>query len=471
MKLVHAIRFYFFISFLGSQGPISARLQQLVDSVAVDQLNSKYSSSTQHNKKKSTITDINKSSSPEVITISDSPSPASPPALISTSTVPGVIHNPSLSSGEKPDESLVMKTIENSRRYREFLVKQNTVKRTFQKQIDKRISSFPYPKTFRQVWPIIPVQDPSFVKNLGLETVTQFFDQPHTSKGSGSSGGTGASKVKPICNQCGCDFASAWQIRKNNSKQVLLCEACDFTNLKLLQRTKLTSQLKEIIEGVKREEDKFNSETEEARKQLIASERVGVISNTQKSSPQPTSHVSSHGNHIISTSGGGIRHQSLTERVADAMIPSIIGGKGGRPGVGATGGGRGGGGKSLSQTEKTKSPLEISRKRKIDQQETSHSIPSSKTPKTHLDVTLNRITQQLLMKQVDEKVHKRRRKDTSSLSKNRQGKSPPPLEVANHTPHEGKSAPPPLMSATPSSVGGDSRRNRRKGQPKQNIKT
>ena len=455
----------------GSQGPISARLQQLVDSVAVDQLNSKYSSpsSSSHNSILKNATDASKSSSPEVITISDSPSPSSPPALISA--VPGVIHDHSSShitssATGKLDESLVMKTIENSRRYREFLVKQNTVKRTFQKQIDKRISSFSYPKTFRQVWPIIPVQDPSFVKNLGLETVTQFFDQPSSSKSSGSStGSSGASKVKPICNQCGCDFASAWQIRKNNSKQVLLCESCDFTNLKLLQRTKLTSQLKEIIEGVKREEDKFNTETEDARKQIIAVERVAVISSAQKNPHVVTpSHMLSHGNHVIGgSSGGGTRHQPLTERVADAMIPSILG-KGG-------GGGRGGG-KSLQ--EKTVSPLEISRKRKVDQ---DSSLPASKSSKTHLDHTLNRITQQLLRKQVDEKVHKRRRRDApSSVAKATRPVTktpPPPLEdmgTPNHTPHEAKSIPPPLTTATPSSAGGDSRRNRRKGQPRQNIK-
>ena len=59
-----------------------------------------------------------------------------------------------------------------------------------------------------------------------------------------------SSRVKPICNQCGCDYASAWQIRKNNSKQLLLCEACDFLNLKLLQRSKLATQLKELVSTI-----------------------------------------------------------------------------------------------------------------------------------------------------------------------------------------------------------------------------
>lgn len=407
---------------IGSQSNISVRLQQLVDSVAVDQMStgSKYGI-TNHNSLGKSGDD--KSVSPEVITISDSPSPASPPALISaTSTVPGVIH-----SGPKVDDSHVIKSIENSRKYREFIIKQNSVKRNFQKQMDKKVSSFTYPKTFRQVWPIIPVQDPSFVKNLGLETVTQFFEANSTQKTSS------ASKVKPICNQCGCDFASAWQIRKNNSKQVLLCESCDFTNLKLLQRTKLATQLKEVVDSVKKEEEKFNGESEEARKQLIAVERVGVIS--QKSQPSTV--------------------KTISDCVADTVIPSIISG-----------------GKVIQDKSSAFSSTSVDRKRRLEQQ--SVPIPS-KAPKSHLDHTLNRITQQLLLKQVDEKVHQQRCRDPPSplppthtvITK----KVPPPLVEDKSINHHATKTPPPLKSATPSSASSDSRRSRRKGQPRQNLMT
>ena len=94
-----------------------------------------------------------------------------------------------------------------------------------------------------------------------------------------------ASRVKPICNQCGCDFASAWQIRKSNSKQVLLCEACDFISLKILQCSKLANQMKELVEPIKKEEDKFSVDCEEARKQVVALERQTVLSAPAKRPP------------------------------------------------------------------------------------------------------------------------------------------------------------------------------------------
>lgn len=384
-------------------------------------------STTNHNSLiKNDVKHIKSSSSPEVITISDTPSPASPPALISTNSAPGVIHGPSLSSGLKLDESLVLKTIENSRKYRDFVMRQNNVKRNFQKQMDKKVSTFPYPKTFRQVWPIVPVQDPSFVKNLGLETVTQFFEHNPVTKSSS------ASKVKPICNQCGCDFASAWQIRKNNSKQVLLCESCDFANLKLLQRTKLSTQLKEVVESVRREEEKFDMESDEARKHLFATERVMFTNKTHSNMSQ--------GNHMN-------RHQTLLDRVGDTVIPSIL----------------------PVKTGMHEKSSELLRKRRLEHEVSP--LPS-KTTKTHLDFTLNRITQQLLLKQVDEKVQQHRHHNTPPI-RTLSTKTPPPLEEVdvNHTSILSKKTPPPLTSVTPSSGGSaDSRRNRRKGQPRQNLK-
>ena len=401
---------------------MSSRLQQLVDSVAIDQMNSKYSNTLNQSSDKQ-----GKSSSPEVITITDSPSPASPPALISTNNVPGVIQGPSNHSSSrniKLDETVIMKSIESSRRYRDFVMKQNNIKRNFQKQIDKKIAGFPYPKTFRQVWPIIPVQDPSFVKNLGLETVTQFFDQ------SGHVKSPSTSKVKPICNQCGCDFASAWQIRKNNSKQVLLCESCDFTNLKLLQRTKLATQLKEVVESLQKEDEKFNTECDEARKQIVAAERTAVITNAQKS---------------LNNNKSGQWQQTSSDSVIQS---SILPGKG-------------------SSLHEVKS-LDV-RKRRSDQ---DYVVPQRKSTKiaSHVDHTLNRITQHLLRKQVDEKVQQHRQRHSPSPITSTRTPPSDDVEIINNSykPRSSeviKSMPPPLTSVSSS---GDSRRSRRKGQPRQN---
>ncbi len=225
------------------------------------------------------IVTTNRSSSHEIITISDSPRGSkNPPPLLSafsssslkipTATSNGSIQVPTISStlvlGQLPVSSSMaitksyVQTAEATRRYREQLLKQTHAKKSFQKQIERKMVVAPYPKTFRQVWPLIPVHDSSFVRNFGLESVMHHFD-PNSKAAQEKSN----SKVKPICNQCGCDFASAWQIRKSNSKQLLLCEACDFQNLKILQRSKLSNQLKELRESIKAEVDKFTQEWEE----------------------------------------------------------------------------------------------------------------------------------------------------------------------------------------------------------------
>ena len=147
--------------------------------------------------------------------------------------------------------------------------------RSFQKQMEKKIAMCPYPNIFRQVylWPVVLVYGPSFVtlwtgSNLHLDPNLKISQDKINS----------ASRVKPICNKCGCDFASAWQICKSNSKQLLLCEACDFTNLKILQHSKLANQMKKFVEFIKEEEGKFSVECEEARKQVVALERQTVLS-------------------------------------------------------------------------------------------------------------------------------------------------------------------------------------------------
>jgi hypothetical protein len=370
------------------------------------------------------------STSPEVITLTDTPSPVSPPALISANT--GVIQEPT-----KPllamDEGVIMRSVESSRRYRDFIVKQNNMKRNFQKQIDRKLSEFSYPKTFRQVWPIIPVQDPSFVKNLGLECVTQFFDRGNGSQTKQSS----SSKVKPVCNQCGWDFASAWQIRKNNSKQVLLCESCDFTNLKLLQRTKLSNQLNEIIENVQKEEEKFETDCEETKKQIVTVERQSLISNAHRS---------------YNTNNKQFSHKP-SEHV---VIPSILASK---------------------NSSEFKSLDSGGRKRVSDQNEATVPRKATKTSASpQVDHTLNRITQQLLRKQVDEKVQQRRHPNTTTITTTttttkKQSLQPLINEGAVVTANNNKPVPEMTTSSTPPpliSSGGESRKNRRKGQPRQN---
>jgi len=113
------------------------------------------------------------------------------------------------------------------------------------KSLDKKVFSAPYPKTYRQVWPIVPVSDGDFMKNFGLEAVCHYFDSKwqmeHLVKQKNASASS-----KPVCNQCKCDFASAWQVRKSNAHSLLLCESCDFKNLKTLQREKIANHLKEL---------------------------------------------------------------------------------------------------------------------------------------------------------------------------------------------------------------------------------
>ena len=238
----------------------------------------------------------------DIITITDSPSHVSaskPPPLLPTSFTSSVkssvqessvsstsadMQPPSLRLSDPEKEKAIMAAVENSKRYRDYLAKHLLAKRSFQKQIERKVAIAPYPKTFRQVWPVIPVFDSSFVRNYGLEAILQHFDSSLNAGGDRASS-TG-SKVKPICNQCGCDFASAWQIRKSNSKQLLLCEACDFANLKILQRSKLANQLRELLASVTKEREQFRMENEEARKQVVSAERQLIAAMAQQQERQ-----------------------------------------------------------------------------------------------------------------------------------------------------------------------------------------
>ena len=366
------------------------------------------------------------SSSHEIITISDSPIGKKPPPLLSsapstripTATANGSIQVPTISSsgmhGQATTDKNYAKTAENSRRYREYILKQTHAKKTFQKQMERKMVVAPYPKTFRQVWPLIPVHDINFVRNFGMEAVMHHFDPESKAIQEKSN-----SKVKPICNQCGCDFASAWQIRKSNSKQLLLCEACDFQNLKILQRSKLSNQLKELLDSIKTEQGKFNTECEEARKQILELEKQATVSPppltsqllTTSIQQRPTSQ--STGNRATSQNQVSNRYHVLTTANSKTnavqshsgsssssqhhtiVIPSVLGQR--------TQAADSGNKRAVPiSTKRLATKVEVGTKRLSPAGQAS--APQSKVcrPGSALDETLNRLSKQLIKRKLDE---------------------------------------------------------------------
>ena len=152
----------------------------------------------------------------------------------------------------------------HSCRKRDYLVNQSMINKKFQEQINRKIVKAAYPKVFRQVWPVIPTKDSTFLSNYGLESIYHHLD-------SSSSDMKDENEVKPICYQCGYDFASAW--RKCNSKQLPICEVCDLRNLKLQHSHKIKTQLKEFVESMKEEEGKLKAECEETSLQVLSLEK------------------------------------------------------------------------------------------------------------------------------------------------------------------------------------------------------
>ena len=444
-------------------------------------------------------------SSHEVITISDSPVSKNPPPLLSSTakmhiTTNGMIQVPTISSTVVPstassnssDKNYLLHAAEQSRRYREYLLKQNHAKRNFQKQIERKMVVAPYPKTFRQVWPLIPVHDSAFVRNYGLEAISHHFDPT-----SSTSQDRAISKVKPICNQCGCDFASAWQIRKSNSKQLLLCEACDFQNLKILQRSKLGNQLKELLESIKKEEEKFGLECEEARKQVLMLEKKAAesppplltnnnisnfIGQTKKAvlDNQISSRVQALANTANATSSSlkkQVQHQTLAGKFAIASrisssqhstasaIPSILG-------------------QRSSTMSLKKEAVVVGLKRKdppprggsSGQQESTPPPSKVYKPGSTLDLTLTRLSKQLITRKLDEQ-----RKECGELKHGRErgkaskeiGCTKPDSEGAGIAKAESIASADggvlvSIATATPGTTGEKSK-SRRKGTPKHRL--
>ena len=372
---------------------ISSRLQHIVDSIAVDQAFPPSHKSGAAQAAGRSYAPTNKpgcevTSDPLTMTTKAPPPLLPTPAstapsgktLVPVTSDPGP---PCLKSVDPEREKTVMAAVENSRRYKEYLSKNQVAKKTFQKQIERKIASAPYPKTFRQVWPVIPVFDNSFVRNYGLEAIMQHFDSSLASSAAQEKANS-SSKVKPICNQCGCDFASAWQIRKSNSKQLLLCEACDFANLKILQRSKLANQLRDLLASISKEKEKFEAECEEARKQVVSSERQLVQAMMAQPhnlpslypSTQKTSVTASAARIQSSQSSRGKVHGSAgVVSTMQAVIPSIL--------------------PSLSSNRETANG---SRKRK--EPAATPMPPAGKSLK--LDQTLDKLSKALLERKLDE---------------------------------------------------------------------
>ncbi len=443
---------------------ISSRLQQLVDNVAVYQALpsnkknlSRLKSLTPPVPSLTTITTSStytKSSTKpphEIVTISTT-GRIQPPPLLSTSKSESIqVSTISSTTGNKnlailalskdemtdTDKQYVKLAVETSKRYRDFMLRQTHSRRTFSKQIERKILIAPYPKTFRQVWPIIPVHDPSFVTNFGLEGVVDHFQSNVKSQAPKL-----PQKVKPVCNQCKCDFASAWQIRKGNSKQLLLCESCDFQNLKILQRSKLSNQLKTLVESVRREEDQFNEEFEENKKEVIELEKKSLLSLGNKPPPPLTSQQNDT-NRVITTNV--IKNSIKVPVVEDRMITKVTAANGNSKNATIP--------SILGQHLHTPELLPIdeivqsSRKRKI----TSSPLPPSKSfkPGSTLDVTLTKLSQTLIKRKLDEQRH-----DTQPVADEQVPTVSAGLDAVDSPGNESKMSP------------FDSRRSRRKGTPK-----
>ena len=268
------------------------------------------------------------------------------------------------------------------------------------------------------------------------------------------------SKIKPTCNQCGCDYASAWQIRKNNSKQVLLCESCDFTNLKLFQRTKLATQLKELMDSVHKEEDKFKQEYEENRKKTVAVERAALLSNIQ----QQKSVGSKYSSSVPEPAGTKRTGPVITNGSPHILVPASQ----------ATPT------STISKKISVAGGNEDSKRKRRSVEE--HGVSKiAKITTGNLDLTLDKISQQLIRKQVDEKVVGRRQKASgvSTCVISSVNKGPPPLKqatpISKSTPTQSVkylpvgvvTPPPPLINN--SSGNSDSRKNRRKGTPRHKL--
>ena len=133
---------------------------------------------------------------------------------------------------------------------KELIQRHLAARKILRRQLERKLGSVPYPKTYRQVWPVIPVSDTMFLGGVGLEAVCSSLDPTFKTREPKRRPSTAP---KPVCQQCGSDYAPAWQVRKKSDSTYLLCEMCDFANLKSVHRDKISGQLKELSSMVNRE--------------------------------------------------------------------------------------------------------------------------------------------------------------------------------------------------------------------------
>ena len=294
----------------------------------------------------------------------------------------------------------------HSCRKRDYLVKQSMINKNFQEQINRKIVKAAYPKAFRQIWPVIPTKDSIFLSNYGLESIYHHLN-------SSSSDMKDENEVKPICYQCGYDFASAW--RKCNSKQLPICEVCDIKKFKLQHSHKIKTQLKEFMESMKEEEGKFRAECKEASQQVLSlekwaaenppppliSDNVSTYNVQSKRGKAMNKQASLRGSYNNANTARGLRKELNQNRVIDSNsnLPTrtLFPISAATASTSSTSGQQ----KSYSTVVLNK-PVVVSRKRKEPPGGSGEVMgqvympPPSKVckPSSTLDVTLNQLSQQ-----------------------------------------------------------------------------
>lgn len=164
---------------------------------------------------------------------------------------------------------------------KELVQRHIAARKILRRQLDRKLSNVPYPKTYRQVWPVIPVGDSLFLSTVGLEAACSALDPTFKSK---EPKRRPSNAPKPVCQQCGSDFAPAWQVRKKNDSTYLLCEMCDFANLKNVHREKIATQLKECSAMIDKEFSEIDRKFESDLRGQVANSVSNLFQNHTSSS-------------------------------------------------------------------------------------------------------------------------------------------------------------------------------------------
>ena len=159
---------------------------------------------------------------------------------------------------------------------KELVQRHIAARKILRRQLERKLANVPYPKTYRQVWPVIPVGDNLFLSTVGLEAACSALDPTFKSK---EPKRRPSNAPKPVCQQCGSDFAPAWQVRKKNDSTYLLCEMCDFANLKNVHRDKIATQLKECSTMIDKEFSEIDRKFESDLRGQVAHSVTSLFQN------------------------------------------------------------------------------------------------------------------------------------------------------------------------------------------------